>query len=234
MNKTIKAITFSFDDGVKDDARVIEIMNRYGLKGTFNLNSGRLSNDTVWTFKGIKEVRHINYFDDPELYRGHEIACHSFRHPRLEELDKNTLDNEIRLDKKVLEYLYDCKVRGMAYPYGTYNEEVLEALRKNQIEYSRTIKNTYDFALPKEPLLWDPTCHFMDERIMELAEKFLASDEQQDSLFYIWGHSYELITEEEWKAFEELCKLISNREDICYCTNIEVLDFMKTTGRIII
>ena len=35
-----KAITFSFDDGVTQDIRVIKILNQYGLKGTFNLNSG--------------------------------------------------------------------------------------------------------------------------------------------------------------------------------------------------
>ena len=34
-----KAITFSFDDGVWQDRRLIEIFNKYGLKGTFNLNS---------------------------------------------------------------------------------------------------------------------------------------------------------------------------------------------------
>ena len=37
-----KAITFSFDDGVAQDIRVIEILDKYGLKATFNLNSARL------------------------------------------------------------------------------------------------------------------------------------------------------------------------------------------------
>ena len=37
-----KAITFSYDDGVTQDRRLIEILNRYGLKATFNINSGLL------------------------------------------------------------------------------------------------------------------------------------------------------------------------------------------------
>ena len=37
-----KGVTFSFDDGVKQDIRTIEILNKYGLKGAFNLNSGYL------------------------------------------------------------------------------------------------------------------------------------------------------------------------------------------------
>lgn len=40
-----KAITFSFDDGVTQDIRMIEILNKYGLKCTFNLNSEFLGLD---------------------------------------------------------------------------------------------------------------------------------------------------------------------------------------------
>ena len=34
-----KALTFSYDDGVLADRKLIEIFDRYGLKGTFNLNN---------------------------------------------------------------------------------------------------------------------------------------------------------------------------------------------------
>ena len=39
FNGKNKALTFSFDDGVTQDERLINIFNKYGLKGTFNLNS---------------------------------------------------------------------------------------------------------------------------------------------------------------------------------------------------
>lgn len=219
-----KAITFSFDDAIVDDIRLVEILNKYGLKATFNLNSGHLTGALCWRYQDVKEVRHIDYFAHPHLYDGHEIACHSYTHPRLENLDAQKVDNQIRLDKWILENLYHCKVRGMAYPYGTYNDTVLEVLRKNGIEYSRTVKSTYDFKLPVEPLTWHPTCHFKDGRRMELAEAFIKADASEDMLFYIWGHSYELVTEEDWAAFEDFCRFIAGQEDICYCTNIEVLD----------
>ena len=35
----LKALTFSYDDGVEQDVRLIEIFKKYGLRGTFNLNS---------------------------------------------------------------------------------------------------------------------------------------------------------------------------------------------------
>ena len=34
-----KAVTFSYDDGVTQDIRLIELLNKYHLKCTFNLNS---------------------------------------------------------------------------------------------------------------------------------------------------------------------------------------------------
>lgn len=34
-----KAATFSYDDGVKADIKLIKIFDKYGVKGTFNLNS---------------------------------------------------------------------------------------------------------------------------------------------------------------------------------------------------
>lgn len=223
----MKFITFSFDDNVIDDIRLVGILNKYGLKGTFNLNSGHLSGVTTWRYRDLKDVSHLSYCEYPDLYNGHEVACHTYRHPHLENLNRITAHNEVWLDKKILECLYGYKIRGMAYPFGTYNDEVLEVLRDNEIEYSRTVKSTYEFGLPEEPLLWNPTCHFRDERVMELAKEFVNASSEEDMLLYIWGHSYEVVTEEDWKAFEDLCALLSGREDICYCTNIEVIDYMK-------
>lgn len=222
----MKLLTFSFDDGNEDDVRLVRIMNHYGLKGTFNLNSGSLTRTANWKYAGVKDVRHLNYYEYPDLYEGHEIACHSYTHPRLEELDRGTLENQIRLDKTILEHLYGGKIRGMAYPFGTYNQAVIDVLKENGIEYSRTIKATHGFELPESPLTWDPTCHFRDEDIHRLASEFLQSKDKTDMLFYIWGHSYELVTEKDWQEFEEFCACISGHSDIYYCTNVEALDYM--------
>ena len=34
-----KALTLSYDDGVRQDKKLIEIFNKNGIKGTFNVNS---------------------------------------------------------------------------------------------------------------------------------------------------------------------------------------------------
>ena len=35
-----RAVTFSYDDGVEQDRHLVELFNTYGMKATFNLNSG--------------------------------------------------------------------------------------------------------------------------------------------------------------------------------------------------
>ena len=45
--KKLKAVTFSYDDGTTQDIRLIELLNKYGLKSTFNLNSGLFSKNKI-------------------------------------------------------------------------------------------------------------------------------------------------------------------------------------------
>ena len=42
-----KVLTMSFDDGRVEDRRLVELFNRYGVRGTFNLNAGLLLDDRV-------------------------------------------------------------------------------------------------------------------------------------------------------------------------------------------
>ena len=222
-NGFTKAITFSFDDGNIDDIRLIELLKKYGLKATFNLNSGGMSASSCWTYNGIKEVKHLNFLDYPNVYDGFEVAAHTYRHPHLENCDDNTVYNEIKLDLKLLEFMYGYKIRGMALPFGTYNRRTVEIVEDCGVEYCRTVKSTNNFELPSGVLL-HPTCKFIAANLTELAEDFLSAEYDEAKLFYIWGHSYELVTEEDWASFEDFCKMISNKSDIWYCTNIEAID----------
>ncbi|MBP3600203.1 MAG: polysaccharide deacetylase family protein [Clostridia bacterium] len=222
-NGYTKVVTFSFDDGNIDDIRLIELFKKYGLKGTFNLSSGCLTESHGWTFNDVKYVKHINYMDHPHLYDGFEVAVHSYRHPRLDLSDDNTVYNEIKLDQKLLECMYGYKIRGMALPFGKYNERTAEIIKDCGIKYCRTVMPTYNFEFPQD-LILNPTCHFKDPKLLSLAEEFINAQYDDAKMFYIWGHSYELITEDDWTKFEDFCKLISGKSDIWYCNNIEAID----------
>ena len=48
LNGKAKAFSISYDDGVLQDVRFVELMNKYSLKGTFNLNSGLMETEFEW------------------------------------------------------------------------------------------------------------------------------------------------------------------------------------------
>ena len=111
----------------------------------------------------------------------------------------------------------------MAYPFGTYNDTVVDIARACGIRYSRTVERTGNFGLPEEPLTLNPTCHHNDADVMDLINRFLASDSEEPQLFYLWGHSYEFDVDQNWDRMEEILKKLSGHDEIFYGTNREVL-----------
>jgi len=218
----MKALTLSYDDGVEQDMRLIEILNRYNLKGTFNLNSGLQSKSSELA-RGDVVIRRMNVAGLPELYRGHEIAVHSLTHPHLEGLDKETMINEIMQDKINLERIFNTEICGMAYPFGTFNDTVVEAVRECNLLYARGVKSTLSFDIPQDLLAYQPTIKHTDSPLMELAEYFIRLKPSKPQVFYLWGHSFEFDVDNNWQTIEDFCRIISNRNDIYYATNAQAL-----------
>ncbi len=218
-----KAITFSYDDGVEQDIRLLEILNKFGLKATFNLNTGLDFDHGTWRYDDLFDVHRLNLEEAIKLYNGHEIAVHGSKHCCLTELTSDELNNELAKDAEEIERLFGEKPVGMAYAYGVYNEQVVEKLRELGIKYGRTVVSSYSFDEQSELLTFRPTCHHDDERLFELAEKFLSLETDKPQIFYIWGHSYEFDGKQNWDRFERFCKLVSGKKDIFYGTNRQVL-----------
>ena len=109
-----KALTFSFDDGRKEDRRLVELFNQYGMKGTFNLNSG------------LHNAERIPISEYKELYRGHEVACHTVLHPTITRSPLDQVAQQILEDRRALEELVETPVCGLAYPNGRYTQKSQE------------------------------------------------------------------------------------------------------------
>ena len=230
FNEKMKALTFSYDDGVTQDQRLIEIFNKYGLKATFNLNSGFLGKNWTLVRDGVTvEHNKIAAADVRHVYAGHEIAAHTQTHPFLPKIeDEAEIVRQVEQDRLALSELCGYEVVGFAYPGGGINHDhrVAEIIRKNTgVRYCRTTDSTHSFA--PQSALWEfnPTVYHhveMDE-MFRLGEQFLAMQAETPQLFYIWGHAYEFDIRDEWGRFEEFCKMISGASDVFYGTNREVL-----------
>ncbi len=217
-----KAVTFSYDDGVEQDLRLLEILNKYNLKATFNLNTGLNSGSYTWNYKEL-EVRRLDLEKHINDYDGHEVAVHTLTHPDLCKLEADLVSREVLSDRENIEKIFGTKVCGMAYPFGTYSDEVVDFLKNNDFKYARTVEASHNFKVQNDLLRFKPTCHHDDSILFDLAESFLKSESEEVQIFYIWGHAYEFEGNHNWDRFEDFCKLISGRDDIFYGTNREVL-----------
>ena len=210
-----KALTMSYDDGVHDDIRLIEIFNKHGIKGTFHLNAG-LFGKKDWSRLTEEEVR--------KTYKGHEISAHGFTHQALASTPAEGIIAEVMRDREKLEDITGAPIRGMSYAFGSTSPEVVKMLHMLGIEYCRVVPTTGGFGLPEDFLLWKGTCHHNDG-LLEHADKFISRDMHQ--LMYVWGHSYEFSGDNNWNLMEEFCAKVGGRDDIWYATNIEICDYIK-------
>lgn len=227
----LKAVTFSYDDGVTQDIRLIELFNRYGLKCTFNINSELLGKKGMLQREGMRISHYKLHPEDVKsVYEAHEVAAHTLRHPNLtQQEDDAEVIRQVEQDRLNLSELVGYEVVGMAYPCGGTNNDdrVAKLIRENTgIKYARTITCTHDFEPQENLYRFNPTVYHIEnfDALMEMGKKFIDMKCDKSQIFYIWGHSYEMDYKPDyWVRMEEFCKLISGRDDIFYGTNTEVL-----------
>lgn len=229
-----KAFTLSYDDGVTSDVKLVEMMRRYGVKGTFNLNSGLFPK----TSEMDKEPWGNLTKDECLALYGEdmEIAVHGRKHPFWNKIPTAQAMMDIMLDRQALERATGRIIRGAAYPYGSISDDVVEILRLGDIQYCRMTGGTGKYGMKYTPdwLRFQGTCHHKDPKLMEYAEKFVRSNTVKYlKLFYVWGHSNEFVQNDNWHIMEELLKKVSGHADVWYATNIEIVEYLKAMDQLV-
>lgn len=236
-----RAVTFSYDDGNRADLKLLEIINKYNMKCTFNLNNDILrANENVIKDDEVREL---------VLKNGHEVAVHGEMHraPGMQRpIDgiKEVLNNRLELEKK-----YGGIIRGMAYPdsgirimqNGASYETIKGYLKNLDIAYSRTLGNDNDeFLLPADWYAWMPTCHHANPKIFEYIDKFLSFNFENmygsnrfPRLFYMWGHSYEFNNADNWDLLEKICQKLGDNDNIWYATNMEIYNYVTAYNSLV-
>ena len=238
-----KAVTFSYDDGVRHDIKFSEIINRYGIKCTFNINSDFFGNDTTSSHLTVDEVK--KYL----IGTGHEIAVHGADHKAPGSVRPIVGIKDVLYGRLGLEEKFGGIIRGMAYPdsgitlfrNGSDYEDIKRYLKDLGIVYSRTLSGDNDrFEMPTDWYAWMPTAHHRNPRVLEYANKFVGLDlskmyisAQAPKLFYLWGHSYEFANNNEWDLLENICDVLGGREDIWYATNMEIYEYTEAYNSLV-
>jgi peptidoglycan/xylan/chitin deacetylase (PgdA/CDA1 family) len=113
QNKT-PMVSFTFDDVPKSAVTVgAPMLEQYNARGTFYVASGLLNKwSGNWTGASGDEIVDLHR-------RGHEVACHTFSHPRVVDLDAVEMTAELEKSRRYLLALDpSIKIENFAYPYG--------------------------------------------------------------------------------------------------------------------
>lgn len=211
--KLMKYFILSIDDGTIYDEKVIAILNRHHIKGTFNLNSGL--DDFIWYNEG-RPVRRLSLPDNVGLYHGHEVASHSLTHPHLTECDNDHIGYEVGVDKENLERIFGKLVTSFAFPFEDFDERAIErikaiggfaAIRVSEIDPS--------FQFPSDPYHIKITS--LDVR--DAIEKFpLFVSDPNAKLFVFVSHGYDFEFNGTYNLLEILCEMVEKSEVISIFT----------------
>ena len=230
-----KAVTLSYDDGSRHDARLCDTLNRYGLKCTFNLVGAKFDNGTSsLTKEWIRE----NILD-----KGHEIANHGYDHRGLDVQRPIEGIKEILDCRLVLEREFDMIIRGLAFPDRGIDRfkipvtyaKLREYLVDLDIAYARGLGADNDsFDLPEDWLDWIPTAHHDNPELFDYIDRFLTFDDKTayrsrrgPKLFYLWGHAHEFEQKGNWDRLDTICERLAGHDEIWYATNMEIYRYVK-------
>lgn len=200
-----KIFLLSFDDGTIWDSRLVELLNRQGIKGTFNLNSGL--EDFVWEFEGKPVIRQ-KLSETVEQYRGHEVASHTLTHPWLNSLTPPQLSREVGEDCAAIKAIFGLEQIGFGVPFTACDEREIRIIKK-YARYIRLSAFTDSFALPEDEYHIPIHSLYNDPDVREKIAKF-ANSALPVSLFVMAGHSYELEHLDHWGYMEELLTFIQS------------------------
>ncbi len=201
-----------WDDGVNDDIGVIEILRKYGAKASFNLNPAthRAERHGGFNDKWGKVVQRLARGELTSVYEGFTIANHSVSHPWPTRIPLAEWRREVVDGRKILQDWFQQPVSGFAYPFGDYNEATAAVVREAGHVYARTTRDMTPCFPPEDAMAFHADTHFLKPDFWARYERAKAAG---GGVFYFWGHSFELCTDEQWADFDAMIARITTDPD---------------------
>lgn len=221
-------VTTSWDDGSIFDLKVAELLNKYGVKGTFYIPKSLFAHP-------------LEKHDILALDKHFEVGAHTLNHIDLTKVPLSEAKKEIKGSKAYLEDLLGHSVPMFCYPFGGYNQDIKRIVKDSGFVAARTVKRG-SLNLPFDPYEWQVTSYLArgspyvvlngwqkislsikglldwEIRAKLLFDRFL----KYGGVYHIWGHSLGFETELQWDKFEGILSYISNKKGVCYLTNGEI------------
>ena len=221
-----RAFNVSYDDGVVQDIRFVALLNRYGLKGTFNLNYGLMHQGFTWQHECGMTVRRIPEEQVKAVYKGHEVASHSYSHPYFDNASETEILKEMGADRFFLHRLFDREIAGFATPFYFFSDEMAKCARDCGFSYARISEESNDYSIPEDFYHWRGSKFHWDEDLEEFVEGFLRTDREL-ALCQLVGHSYDLDVADAWGRMERIVSRVSRCTDLWPATHEELVRYLN-------
>ena len=225
-----KAFVLTYDDGVLQDVRLVLLLNKYGLKVTFNLNSLLMEREFTWHHEKIGPVRRLPTAIAAHLYEGHEVASHSCTHPDLTNMTREGILYELEHDRYLLEQLTGQQVKGFGVPFDYYDGIAVDCVRELGFVYGRGSEETRSYAPVWDAYRQQAGMFHLSEGLTEFVDGFLRTDEELAACIIV-GHSYDLDAENLWDTTEEICRAVSEAADVWSATHLELVEYQQAMLR---
>jgi peptidoglycan/xylan/chitin deacetylase (PgdA/CDA1 family) len=172
-----RTVVITFDDGFEDNfAYGFRHLSAYGMKATWFVVSGDIDRQSRWSDEGVPMRSMLTGGQLREMAAaGMEIAAHTRTHARLPELDAEKIMDEIEGSKKDLEEILAQTVDSFAYPYGIFNDDCVEAVRKAGYRLACTTQTGW-FGSDTDLLRVRRVGIFSDDNLSAFARKVAFAD----------------------------------------------------------
>ena len=173
-----KVVGITFDDGFKNNLiQALPILQKFGFTATNYIISQNIGGINHWDLnKGISENP---LMDENEVKQwingGMEIGSHTQNHIRLAESDIETFTKEIMQSRLDLEKQFDHPVEHFCYPYGSYNDEVVNITKRAGYSTATTVNRGRAksggnlLTLPRVPITHRTFAHLF---LMKILSKY--------------------------------------------------------------
>ena len=145
-----RSLLLTFDDGYADSAHVaLPLLRTYDMRATLFVITGYIGQSNRWNHRACYDAQHMTW---DELRHWHEsggdIGGHSHLHYCMTRLNPDELQETVQLNKRLLEEEAGITPRAFAYPYGRFNQAVIDVIRQH-----------YEIAFATQGGAWDASAH---------------------------------------------------------------------------
>jgi peptidoglycan/xylan/chitin deacetylase (PgdA/CDA1 family) len=236
-------MTTSWDDGHPLDFRVAELLEKYGLAGTFYVP--RTSQKAVMHTREICELGHK-----------FEIGAHTLEHVRIDRLTDEEAFAQLSGSRQWVEEVTGKSCEVFCFPGGMFKKRQLRLVREAGFRAARTV----ELLSTAEPRQIDGLCvipttiqafphgtyAYVKNALLRFSRAFyfalrsssksgdwvaqameiLVRTIEQGGVFHLWGHSWEIEQEGQWQQLESFLSFASARLSSLQCvTNAELCGY---------